>query len=308
MKFLANRNPQVVLISLFLFACVTYIKPVSDQSINKIEYDRFWTLKVHSNKKYDMLVIGDSRVYRGISPQAMNEILSGFRIFNFAFSSGILNNEIYEETEKRMKFKDKGIILIGISPTSLIENENKLLHELQKYTKAEVFDKMVTNYLLSKYISPLKPSIVFTPDHSTQTLDLKEIFYPNGWVATSSTEYDHTKYLKSYQEFWSDRKVSDKNIQDLCLRIDKWKRQGYSVFSFRSPASYEIDTLENRLSGFNEIGIRQRIESSGGIWISLEHVYDKYKSYDGIHLDEISARGLSIDIATEIRRLLALER
>jgi hypothetical protein len=89
--------------------------------LNNIEEEnRFWVVKTHIQKNFDIVLLGDSRVYRGISPFTMEQILTGFRIFNFGYSSGGLNKYMYEEANKKIDQNScvKSIVF-GISPNSL---------------------------------------------------------------------------------------------------------------------------------------------------------------------------------------------
>ena len=45
--------------------------------------------------RFDMILMGDSRVYRGLSPEAMKSVLSDYRIFNFGYSGGGLDPVMY---------------------------------------------------------------------------------------------------------------------------------------------------------------------------------------------------------------------
>ena len=292
--------PFVFLISLF--------KTNSSQAIYKVEYDRFWTYKVHSKKKFDMIILGDSRVYRGISPQAINKILPKIKIDNFGFSSGILNNEIFMEADKRIDQLAKlKIILIGISPGSLTEYENTHFRDIRKQPNSEVFDKLYMNYFISKFLSPVKPSEVFMIKKQSEPETIKEVFYNNGWVASTTNDSNHSKYISSYQKYWAENKVSKSRIDDLKARIATWTKDGVFVFAFRAPSSLEIDTIENRVSGFDENDLSEKIKSDGGHWIPLIDKYNRYLSYDGCHLKAKSAMLLSEDIALEIKRVLKID-
>lgn len=292
----------VSLLSIMLFS---QFKPNSLQSLYKVEYNRFWTYKVHSGKKFNMIVIGDSRTYRGISPMAMNKSIPGIRINNFGFSSGILDKEIFTEAEKRIdQSADCKIILIGVTPGDLTDQENKHFHDLAKMTHSEVFDNIYMRYYFSKYLLPVKPSEFLEVDTNSVKAKLTETFNDDGWVASESKEYNHKIHLKSYEEFWSKNKVSHTKINDLLLKINDWNSNGYKVFAFRVPASVEIDSLENCLSGFDENSLSESIRKAGGHWILLKDKYSRYSSYDGIHMDESSALILSRDIGEEINKFI----
>ena len=55
---------------------------------SKIPVDVYATIKAHWHPhSLDVVLAGDSRIYRGVSPKAMSETLPGLRVGNFGFSS-----------------------------------------------------------------------------------------------------------------------------------------------------------------------------------------------------------------------------
>jgi hypothetical protein len=63
--------------------------------------NRYWVVKTHIQKNYDIILLGDSRVYRGISPSTMEQSMQGVRILNFGYSGGGLNQYMYEEADNK---------------------------------------------------------------------------------------------------------------------------------------------------------------------------------------------------------------
>ena len=53
---------------------------------NDVAANRYWVVKTFIQKNYDIILLGDSRVYRGISPAMMEQSMPGFRILNFSYS------------------------------------------------------------------------------------------------------------------------------------------------------------------------------------------------------------------------------
>ena len=96
---LKNKTYITVILSLFLILILGLILP--KQNTVKTQLERFWLKKTFSDKNYDIVIMGDSRTYRGVSPQAMQQILTNYKILNFAYSNGGLNNFMFGEAEKR---------------------------------------------------------------------------------------------------------------------------------------------------------------------------------------------------------------
>lgn len=65
----------ITTVILFLFYKIILLKLPSSNILN----EAFWSKKVTNKNKYDIVFIGDSRIYRGISPRAIELELIGDR-------------------------------------------------------------------------------------------------------------------------------------------------------------------------------------------------------------------------------------
>ena len=70
------------------------------------------------------------------------------------------------------------------------------------------------------------------------------------------------------------------------------------MLGFRPPTTPAMLDLEERLSGFDEARFARRFEEAGGSWVALAR--EGWRSYDGSHLHEDSARRLSDELARAI--------
>ena len=91
--------------------------------------DVFWCTKAAWRSCADVVVAGDSTVYRGVSPAAMASILPGMRIFNYGFAAIGYGREYLEAIED-MLAPDGGakIIVLGLNPPAIVLECN--VHEL----------------------------------------------------------------------------------------------------------------------------------------------------------------------------------
>ena len=56
----------------------------------------FWNNKVNDTKKYNFIISGDSRAYRGVSPDEVETIIENIsKAKNLGFSSGGFNEEVF---------------------------------------------------------------------------------------------------------------------------------------------------------------------------------------------------------------------
>lgn len=262
--------------------------------------DRFWVLKTHKKADCNFIVLGDSRVYRGISPYEIECILPEFKVQNFAFSNGGLNTAMFDAAEKKLVSDQPKIILLGVSAFSInyLSKANKLyLQELSR-PKEEVFERRYLNKYLN-YFSPVTPEEVRDLINKVRPpVNYISIYHDNGWVESEKFPADTMEAMPYYKKDFALHTTDYKLVDELCERINSWNNAGIKVFAFRPPASVPMVALEDSVGNYNEQLIKMKIEKAGGLWINIDPT--KYKTYDGSHLFKGDARKLSIKIATEI--------
>jgi hypothetical protein len=272
---------------------------------------RFWVLKTRGETLYDMILLGDSRVYRGVSPQKMETILKGYRIFNYGYSAGGLNNVIYQAAERRLDpASKKKTIILGVTPASL------RLSSAQNAQYMEELNRPYDEVLLYRYFlpvvdffSPVSPQYVIdTLSNMTQAAEKGDNegyfveFYDDGWVASWLIPEDPNRLLPHFNDMFQKTKVDNGLIEDLYEQTRAWRDEGISVFAFRVPSSVQMVELENKLSGFDEAAFADGFENAGGIWIDIPT--EPYHSFDGSHLEKQSAIQLSLDLAHALEEYL----
>ncbi len=292
----------IVLLPILILA--GYLKPVENNPViaSKPEYNRFWTNKVHQSEKYNGIIIGDSRTYRGVDPATLTSKIQTINFFNFAFSAGGLNNEIYKATDERLKTdNNQKVILIGVTPWSLTQHAaaNGQFRSEMGRTQAEVLDRVYFAYY-TKFFNPVKPSVYIFQETKTPKELYYQEYYDNGWVASHIEPENQKKALKSSKESFTKNKVDEQLLNDLLKQIKRWSESGISVFVYRPPTTPELRQMEDEVSEFNENLLQTAVKLAGGTYIQVN--INDYHSYDGSHLTETSARKFSSFLADEINR------
>lgn len=295
-----KRNMWIsVLIAIIFIALFGYLFPKNPDKYLK---DSFWALKVHDSKKYNFIIIGDSRTYRGISPYEIEDILPDYNVFNFAFSNGGLNPQIYKAAESRLDATQKpAIILIGVTALTLndISMPNEQYSQELRRPKEEVLERIYLGKYLN-YFSPVSPMVVKNILQGIQpTSNYISIYHDNGWVESDKFPKDTLEAMPFYEKDFSLHTTNYQLLAKLCQQINLWAEQGIKVFAFRPPAAQPLITLEDSIGNYNEDVIKRSIESSGGYWIEVNPYL--YKTYDGSHLNKNESRKLSQYIANKIK-------
>jgi hypothetical protein len=289
--------PIMVLIILFIKA----FAPKSDEK-RVIENNSFWKHKTFDKKTYQIVIAGDSRVYRGVSPQAMIPVLPGMNILNFGYGSAGFDNIMLNEISKKIDLKAKQkVVVLGLTPLTLTQegrNNYHLNYELK--TKREELIELLYFKRAFQFFVP------FTLDQMDQKLKGKEFqttfhqeYTSTGWVATYDEKPWEESAIKSYSTRFINNQVTEENLLQVANKIKEWTQQGVMVFGFRPPTTHKMVALEDSLSGYNEQWVKTKIVESGGIWLDFN--VDDYSTYDGSHLQKESAYRFSHDLATKIK-------
>ncbi|NOZ46835.1 MAG: hypothetical protein GXO79_08630 [Chlorobi bacterium] len=270
----------------------------------KVQRKRFWALKTYTKTKHNLIILGDSRAYRGVSPEAMHKILPGIDIFNFGFSSGRLNKFIYKQGEKRLDLNGKTkIILLAVTPNALTKHpdENAQINSQLYLPKEEIYQRIYFAPLLTFFTS-VKPEDF---KQKKKKVNYVEKFHDDGWVESYKIPEDTTFAMKSYRKWFTKTDVNPGMVNDLILQTKEWSNKGIKVFAYRPPSTYSMEFLEDSLANFREERLIKRFEEAGGIWIPTKS--SDYHSYDGSHLRYDSAIKLSEYLAKEIKKNVDLE-
>ena len=300
-----HRVPFCLITAVILTALIAFLRPRDDSgAFDQSRADRFWVMKAQNSSKYNVLIVGDSRSYRGVSPGEMSKMLRGLRVYNLAFSAGGLNPEIYDLADRMLDKNGKErIIVLGVTPSSVMESTEGNRQYRQEHNRPR------SAYLERVYINTCLESFApFDWESAVRGVVGRRLPAPryinhytdDGWVGSDEYPEDSTGELSSYREVMTRFQVKAALMEVLFARTHEWAIKGVAVFGFRPPTSGAMLDLENKMSGFNEQTFIKDFEAAGGTWISVDPA--QYHSYDGSHLSESSAIRLSDYIAAQIAR------
>jgi hypothetical protein len=252
----------------------------------------------------DVVVTGDSRTGKGVSPSRMKQCLQGLRIANYAFDGNGYSGEYLTAIENVLDpHSTNKMIILGISPQSLTEvmaTRNSFLQARQNYSYSSVVVAQSFHKLL-RFTGPLKFNElfggVFVPPAQRRKYHQS---FPDGW---DSVYYvpplrDFNSYLRDAVNIFDNNPVSPRIVADLLHRITLWRRCGIRVYAFRPPTIREMVEIENSHGGFEEQKFIAAFEKAGGRWLNVDQF--RYDSLDGCHLNRTGALQFSRDMALMI--------
>jgi len=273
-------------------------------NLNDSYRDYCWIKKTHSTEQFNVLAIGDSRIYRAVNPLFLVGDNSGMNAVNLGFSSAGYSDEYLSFVSGRIKEDDKSVVLCGITPYSFTPEalKNEHYHSFFDKDKKEV-DKIL---FLSAYLEDFprySPAEIW--DYYSEipvTYLYHNSFKENGWVESYKIPFDSTSGLKSYRKTFVDNTCDTKAVQNYYDWVKKMSSNDLTIVGFRPPSTLAMEHLEDSLSGFNYSSFIEGFENNGGVW--LEFSRSDYVSYDGSHLHYKSANRFTKHLAQEIEKYL----
>lgn len=266
--------------------------------------ESFWMEKTFPHQKYSMVIVGDSRGYRGISPQAMEEVLKDFKIHNFSYSSGGLSSNLINHVLHYLDKKaEKKVVVLAVTPHSLTREASKNAHFFENLKKGpeNIFDKYITHFFKNyfyayKFDEALK--LLGGKKVKVKNIDYQQKYFDDGWVASSKRQ-PTLEAISIYRDIYIRYQVDPKVVSSLMATVKKMINKGIEVIAFRVPTSREMYQLEQEISGFDEAQFKELFKNAGGQWISLPA---EGTTYDGSHLNESSAIEFSKKLAEKISK------
>ena len=300
-----KRRPKIritLLIAALLTAAFSFVIPNDAEDVKR---ELFWSRKTFARPVYDVLLLGDSRLYRGLSPEAMKPHLPGLKILNFGYSNGGLNPTMFEAAEEKLAENNKPkVIVLGISANTVTGYSADNQHYLQEVNRPreQLIERMYFHPLRQWFpsTSPRKLLQLFAENKDSSFY--RHTYHKSGYVASEKFPIDTTEAIPLYTDDFRNYKVEEKFLEPLFRQVEEWSNEGITVVAFRPPVSQPMRELENTMGRFDEQHIKNEINRAGGYWIELNP--SEYKTYDGSHLTIESARKLSVKVANSISELI----
>lgn len=306
MLWIKERIVLLMPVLMLLVIVLRYILPLKPDTPH-IE-KKFWIQKTYPNKKFNIVIAGDSRIYRGIASEIMELKMPNYSVLNFGYSSGSMSKLMLRETDKKLNYNaDRKIIILGITPHSLTPNaclDGHLKQELSR-KREEIIETIYFGFI-KQYFPTTTPYYILKHKLGNSSKKSEPIYHQyyrrNGWVASWKEPEDTTEAYDSYRKVFNNNQVSDSILVELVKYIKYWRNNNVLVFAFRPPTTYTMRQIEDSLSGYNEEKIKNIVEQAGAKWIAVNQT--KYHSYDGSHLRLDGAIHFSKDLTDEIIQLI----
>lgn len=274
-----------------------------EPSKNSELLNEFWLRKTHTTEKFNVVVGGDSRIYRGFSIDAMlGELHADMSGINMGYSSAGFSADYMNVLEERLKISGDRILVLGVTPHSftLEAAKNELFYQYKATDRFGVFKGLYLSPYLKHFapysMSELRDNWQEEPEEEGYF----EEFIPNGWVKSYKIPEDSTIAVDIYRKMFTDYQVSDTLMDGFFDRVSKIRKKGIHVIAYRPPTFDAMTDVEDSLSGYDEGYMRSEMEKRGCFWLETKNA--DYHTYDGSHLHYLSAEKLARNVGILIRQ------
>jgi hypothetical protein len=300
------KKPNIWITLAIAATLVTALSFVLPKDAEKYLSELFWTRKTFAPAKYNVVIMGDSRVYRGLSPEIMESHLPGLKVLNFAYSNGGLNQTMFVAAEKKLAQNDKPkVIVMGISANAIsgYSAGNQQYQQELNRPREEIFERIYFNPLRYWFSATSPEKLKNHFSETKETAFYRNKYFMNGYVESEKFPADTMEAIPSYTKDFTNYKVTPENLSDLFKQVKKWTDSGIIVAGFTPPVSQPMQMLEDTLGLFDITTIKTGFEKASGYWIDIEPT--QYKTYDGSHLTIESAKQLTNTVGNEIEKLIS---
>ncbi|HIJ74072.1 MAG TPA: hypothetical protein HPP83_08215 [Candidatus Hydrogenedentes bacterium] len=273
----------------------------------------FWKMKVSWRDCADLVITGDSRALRAVSPGEMERWLPNTRVLNYSFGHVGYTEPYLRAAENVLARKSsrKGVILC-ISPLSLTKgaaDQNEFVYRRELLAKEKYMNPHLAR--LFHFLRPLASNVEHEEGGkaSRGPIRYSQAYRADGWIATDRTPRNEAAAVAGYSTVFGperDGPVSPDIVDSVVRTVAAWRQKAIEVYGFRAPACPEVLGLENTRGGFDEKAFVDKFTRAGGIWLDLDP--GSFRTYDGSHLCPEAAVRLSRELGQRIRAVRAKEK
>ena len=254
-------------------------------------------------REFDIVVGGDSRVQRGVSPSSIKEALPKARVANFGFSAACFDDQYMNHLESLLATNSKSpTIVLGVTALSLTASAKKN-NEYREYAKKHSAEHFLNDHF-GKFIFMFRPykkrDLKKAFGWSKEQHTYYEAAQADGWIKTNRKPHLPTHALAEYKSLFSQYVYLKTQEDELLTKVEELVKKGIAVYAFRPPTTKAMTLLERKMCDFDEDEFINEFRRRGGKWLHLAQT--KYQSYDGSHIDGPSAKRLSKWIGEQLAK------
>ncbi|MBN2375453.1 MAG: hypothetical protein JXD22_03575 [Sedimentisphaerales bacterium] len=297
---LRDRTYRTLLLATLLIVVMGLLRPTKVPGLYPKQY---WALKTRWYHCADMVLLGDSRAFMGLSPAEMQKTLTNRRIYNYGFAGNAYSKQYLQAAYAILDPESKNpTVIMGVTPHSLTLNALKKNSFNQQTALPE--RELSLNIHLAGWINFFEPMSFRDALHglfpSLKPTHNYMNYHLDGWVAGSCEPERIKDELRRLRREFTQSQVEPELVDKLLNTVRFWTAKGVVVYGFRPPTCVKMVELENELSGFDQPAFVAAFQDAGGTWIDTDQT--AYHTHDGSHLHFEAALELSRFLAQAIQK------
>lgn len=248
--------------------------------------ESFFIKKLVQPSEYDLVVVGSSRAYRGISPRMIEKEVGGIKAYNFAFSALHLTPKVLDDASKLLKPDGKKILLLEVDASTTREPGPDGYTDLLTLNRFEQMNAIIFGTHLARF----------------RPWPLRYIQKPSddGFVWSDYTKRNVDRFAKRTPDVY--HMFDRTQVANAASWIRSARSKGYIVLATAVPTSEAINQRDIDITGFDADFCKTEMKKAGAIWLD---VHGKYETYDGLHLAGDDALRFSTALGIEAAKALS---
>lgn len=254
----------------------------------------------------EAVVIGDSRVYRGVDPRPLEQALSG-TVCNFGFSSAKLTPKYLAHAQQTLAPSGEKLIIVGISSyclSGMPAGGDDFIQSLA--WKAASRLPLAVERLRESWeeqFTPFDLELLFPASEKPLRAldsDYSQRFHNSGWVESDRVVDDPVALgLKNSAAAYAvGHRPTAESVAAAVDALAGAVDAGFRVVAVSMPVPTAVRDAEWALESIDLAALRRQLTARGIEWIEIP--CDDLSTYDGSHLNAVSARLFSQRLAEAI--------
>ena len=274
----------------------------------------YWRMKLAWKNGADLVIVGDSTVYRGLNPQEFENAGVATRALNFGFSSAALSSEyLFDAASKMERGSTQKYLIVGVTHWALTPAARKL-NGYQNAQLEESKSRVPIAWVIAfdsalVQMKPIQIELIFGASRESSTVlratatEYIQNYHMSGWVDSDYVHPDPTRGLATRREDFKDgNTVQVALIEEARCALQKIQDlDGVQVILVPMRSHLSIDLLSDELGGIRLEDLTKGLCPSNGI--IFDALLREDDSYDGVHLNGGAANRLSESLAEQIKSM-----
>ena len=277
----------LVLVAILIISGLRWRTDLSEES--------FWAGKILDDQKYDVGLLGDSRVFRGVLPSVLGQ--GGSEVINLGFSGVAWTKDYFKFARKRLK--EDGVYFFGLTPHSF-SSKAASMNGFLDWSNRKKKDLWI-DFHLGSWVSLFR-SVRLDEVYAYflgEVTEKKYTYRRDGSVVGEEKPYSLVRTLRAYETQFKDNPLSDEILQSFLHELSQLTSSGHRVFGFFPPVDSQLGQLEKDRLGWKPEKMKAEFVAHGGTWLEPQ---GSYVLSDGSHLSPEGALQFSIDLLEEWRK------